>query len=78
MSSIISGYEYDIFISYRQNDNRSDKWVTKFIQAAQSVSNKLFFAGEATNVNGNFGTIHGSVETAERVVDEIVAVLEPA
>jgi len=45
---------------------------------AQSVSNKLFFAGEATNVNGNFGTIHGAVETAERVVDEIVAVLEPA
>jgi len=45
---------------------------------AQPASNKLFFAGEATNVNGNFGTIHGAVETAERVVDEIVAVLEPA
>jgi len=45
---------------------------------AQPASNKLFFAGEATNVNGNFGTIHGAVETAERAVDEIVAVLEPA
>jgi monoamine oxidase len=45
---------------------------------AQSVNNKLFFAGEATNANGNFGTIHGAVETAERVVDEIIAVLEPA
>jgi len=45
---------------------------------AQPANNKLFFAGEATNINGNFGTIHGAVETAERVVDEIIAVLEPA
>jgi len=27
MHSIIPGYEYDIFISYRQNDNQ-DGWVT--------------------------------------------------
>lgn len=45
---------------------------------AEPVSNKLFFAGEATNINGNFGTIHGAVETAERVVDEIEVVLESA
>ena len=30
MSSIIEGYNYDIFISYRQNDNRYDGWVTEF------------------------------------------------
>src|SRR5664280_331386 len=30
MASIIPGYEYDIFISYRNNDNRSG-WVTKFV-----------------------------------------------
>ncbi len=29
MPSIIPGYEYDIFISYRQKDNQSDQWVTK-------------------------------------------------
>jgi TolB-like protein/Flp pilus assembly protein TadD len=34
MSSIIEGYTYDIFISYRQNDNRSD-WVTQFVAALQ-------------------------------------------
>jgi tetratricopeptide (TPR) repeat protein len=31
MASIIEGYEYDIFISYRQKDNRYDGWVTEFI-----------------------------------------------
>ena len=31
MSSIIDGYEYDIFISYRQKDNKHDGWVTEFV-----------------------------------------------
>jgi TolB-like protein len=31
MASIIPGYEYDIFISYRQKDNKHDGWVTKFV-----------------------------------------------
>ena len=31
MSSIIEGYNYDIFISYRQKDNRHDGWVTEFV-----------------------------------------------
>jgi len=34
MHSIITGYEYDIFISYRHNDNRSG-WVTEFVKALQ-------------------------------------------
>jgi hypothetical protein len=34
MASIIPGYEYDIFISYRHNDNRSG-WVTEFVAALQ-------------------------------------------
>ena len=34
MPSIIQGYEYDIFISYRHNDNRSG-WVTEFIKNLQ-------------------------------------------
>jgi TolB-like protein len=33
MPSILPGYEYDIFISYRQNDNRSDQWVTNFVNS---------------------------------------------
>jgi len=31
MASIISGYDYDIFISYRQKDNKYDGWVTEFV-----------------------------------------------
>jgi len=32
MPSIIPGYEYDIFISYRQSDNKRDGWVTEFVE----------------------------------------------
>lgn len=31
MPSVIHGFEYDIFISYRQKDNRYDGWVTQFV-----------------------------------------------
>ena len=31
MPGIISGYEYDIFISYRQKDNKHDRWVSEFV-----------------------------------------------
>lgn len=34
MPSLISGFEYDIFISYRHNDNRSG-WVSEFVNALQ-------------------------------------------
>jgi TolB-like protein len=34
MPSVIQGFEYDIFISYRHNDNRSG-WVTDFVNALQ-------------------------------------------
>jgi TolB-like protein len=30
MASLIPGYEYDIFISYRQKDNKHEGWVTEF------------------------------------------------
>ncbi len=30
MPSLIQGYEYDIFISYRQKDNKQYGWFTKF------------------------------------------------
>jgi hypothetical protein len=31
MPSLIPGFEYDIFISYRQKDNKHDGWVTEFV-----------------------------------------------
>ncbi len=36
MSSIIVGYNYDIFISYRQKDNKGDKWVSEFVEALKT------------------------------------------
>ncbi|MFT4660637.1 MAG: monoamine oxidase [Patiriisocius sp.] len=40
--------------------------------SAQTVSNKLFFAGEAMNLNGHHQTVHGAVETAYREVSNIL------
>src|SRR5664280_18035 len=31
MASLIPGFEYDIFISYRQKDNKYDGWVSEFV-----------------------------------------------
>src|SRR5258706_1653922 len=36
MASIIPGFEYDIFISYRHKDNRGDHWVTEFVSALKT------------------------------------------
>ncbi len=41
MPSVIQGYEYDIFISYRHKDNRSG-WVTEFIKALKNEVDSTF------------------------------------
>ena len=42
MSSIIAGYNYDIFISYRQKDNKGDRWVSEFIDALKTELESTF------------------------------------
>ena len=42
MPSIIPGYEYDIFISYRQKDNKRDGWVTEFIDTLKDEIEATF------------------------------------
>lgn len=32
MASILAGYEYDVFVSYRHNDNKYDGWVSEFVE----------------------------------------------
>jgi monoamine oxidase len=40
--------------------------------SAQAVENKIFFAGEAMNLNGHHQTVFGAVETAYREVNQIL------
>jgi hypothetical protein len=42
MSSIIEGYNYDIFISYRQKDNKGDHWVSEFVEALKTELESTF------------------------------------
>jgi hypothetical protein len=42
MSSIIEGYNYDIFVSYRQKDNKHDGWVTKFVDSLKGELEATF------------------------------------
>ncbi len=42
MSSLLPGFEYDIFISYRQKDNRSDQWITNFVQSLREELDATF------------------------------------
>ena len=42
MSSIIEGYNYDIFISYRQKDNKGDKWVSEFVETFKTELESTF------------------------------------
>ena len=42
MASLIPGYEYDIFISYRQKDNKGDKWVSRLVDALKTELEATF------------------------------------
>ena len=42
MSGIIEGYNYDIFISYRQKDNKGEKWVSEFVESLKTELESTF------------------------------------
>ena len=42
MANLIPGYEYDIFISYRQKDNKGDRWVSEFVEALKTELESTF------------------------------------
>ena len=42
MASLIPGYEYDIFISYRQKDNRGERWVSEFVESLKTELESTF------------------------------------
>lgn len=66
MASLIPGYEYDIFISYRQNDNRHDGWVTRFVEDLRAELEATF--KDEVSVYFDLNPHNGLLETHD--VDE--------
>ena len=61
MSSIIPEYNYDIFISYRQKDNKGDRWVSEFVEALKTELESTF--KEEISVYFDFNPHDGLLET---------------
>ena len=61
MASIIEGYNYDIFISYRQKDNKGDRWVSEFVDALKTELGSTF--KEEINVYFDINPHDGLLET---------------
>jgi Tfp pilus assembly protein PilF len=61
MASIIPGFEYDIFISYRQKDNKYDSWVTEFVDNLKKELEATF--KEAVSVYFDINPHDGLLET---------------
>jgi tetratricopeptide (TPR) repeat protein len=61
MASLIPGFEYDIFISYRQKDNKGDRWVSEFVEALKDELESTF--KEEINVYFDINPHDGLLET---------------
>jgi len=66
MASIIPGYQYDIFISYRQKDNKGDRWVSEFVEGLKTELESTF--KEEISVYFDINPHDGLLETHD--VDE--------
>jgi TolB-like protein/thioredoxin-like negative regulator of GroEL len=66
MASIIPGYKYDIFISYRHKDNKYDGWVSEFVDNLKKELEATF--KEEVSVYFDISPIDGILETDD--VDE--------
>jgi monoamine oxidase len=47
--------------------------ITAPMRLAEPVADTLFFAGEATNSDGQSGTVHGAIATGYRAADELLS-----
>lgn len=63
MPSLIPGYQNDIFISYRQKDNKYDGWVTEFVDNLQKELEATF--KEEISVYFDINPHDGLLETHE-------------
>ncbi|GAB2943662.1 hypothetical protein GCM10027048_05460 [Hymenobacter coalescens] len=69
MAALLPGYEYDIFISYRHNDNLFDGWVTEFVTHLQEelaatikVPLSIYFDKNPHDGLGDSHLVHPSLE----------------
>lgn len=53
MASLLPGYSYDIFISYRQKDNKYDGWVTEFVENLRKELEATFKEDVSIYFDGN-------------------------
>src|SRR5204863_9520014 len=74
MPSLLPGFEYDVFISYRQNDNRSG-WVSEFVrhlneELATTIKDPVSVYFDSNPVDGLLETHHvdKSLETKLKCV----------
>lgn len=61
MQSLIAGYEYDIFFSYRQKDNRHDRWVSEFVDTQKGELESTF--REEISIDFDINPHDGLLET---------------
>lgn len=61
MASLIPGFEYDIFISYRQKDNKGEKWVSEFVESLKTELESTF--KENVSVYFDINPYDGLLET---------------
>ncbi len=66
MPSLIPGYNYDIFISYRQKDNKGEQWVSEFVDSLKTELESTF--KEEISVYFDINPHDGLLETHD--VDE--------
>jgi hypothetical protein len=53
MVSFLPGFEYDIFISYPQKDNKGDGWVSEFEDALKTELKSTFKEAISVCFNNN-------------------------
>ncbi len=72
MASLFPDFEYDIFISYRQNDNKYDGWVTEFVanlnkELEATIKDKISTYFDANAQDGLLETHHVDKSLANKI-----------